>query len=120
MSADVDALRQTDIFAGVADEHLAALANRVQHRVYEPEATIFAENDPGDAVFVIASGGVRLSKDTATNRKITLALLGEGDTFGELALFDSAPRSATAVAVEHTVCLYLTRPDRSGGGEAGR
>jgi CRP/FNR family transcriptional regulator, cyclic AMP receptor protein len=111
MQAEFDALRRTDIFAGVPDEHLETLANRAQHRIHDLDAIIFRAGDPGDALYVITEGEVRLSVHTATHRDITLANLGPGDTFGELSLLDSAPRSATAKATAPTRCLVLKRQD---------
>jgi len=111
MQSDLDALRRTSIFADLPEEHLATLAMRVQHRVYDTGAEIFKEGDPGDALFVIQSGEVKLGELSATRQEIILATVGEGDMFGDLALLDGVPRSATAVAKEPTRCLVVRRDD---------
>lgn len=111
MQAEFDTLRRTDVFAEVPDEHLTALVQRAQHRIYDPDTVIFRAGDPGDALYVITSGEVRLVVTTPTRQDITLATLGEGDTYGELSLLDNAPRSATAKATEDTRCLMLSRKD---------
>ena len=66
-------------------------------RAYDPRQEIFREGDPGDVMYVVKSGRVEILKDAASG-PLSLAALGEGEFFGEMALVDRSPRSATAVA----------------------
>ncbi len=68
---------------------------------YEEGDVIFEEGSHGTAVYVLSSGKVEISK-TAHGKRIVLEILGPGDIFGEMSFIDPAPRSATAIAIEHT------------------
>ena len=77
-------------------------------RNYEDEEVVFREGEQGAAMYVIQSGGVRLTKETAAGEYV-LATLEEGEIFGEMALFDRKPRSATATATGPTRILTVDR-----------
>ena len=105
-----DALRASGLF-GVADEQaIAALVRVLRVRRFRRGETIFHQGDPGDALFVLASGSVKvvLPSDEGAEPAI-VAILGAGEFFGELAILDGAPHSATIVAVEATETLVLHR-----------
>ncbi len=72
---------------------------------------IFDEGDLGDEVYLVTEGAVEIRRGTRSDNPRTLARLGKGDFFGELALFDSAPRMATVLAVEPTVCNIISREE---------
>ncbi|MFN2114510.1 MAG: Crp/Fnr family transcriptional regulator [Anaerolineae bacterium] len=111
MQSDVDALRSTDLFAELPEQHLSRLALLVQHRAYERGDLIFDEGDPGNALFVVETGEVRIAKAIGDDQSLTLAVLGPGQAFGELALLDGKRRSASATALEPTKCLVVYRDD---------
>lgn len=67
---------------------------------------IFREGDPGEEMFIIHRGKVNITKQTGEGEKV-LVTLGDGDFFGEMAIIDKAPRSASAVAAVETVCIAL-------------
>lgn len=75
-------------------------------KVYTPGQYIFREGDPGEEMFIINRGKVSITKRTDEGEK-TLVTLSAGDFFGEMAVIDKAPRSASAIAVEDTVCIVL-------------
>ena len=77
-------------------------------RVYAHEEVICREGEIGDVMYVIQSGKVMISKQSATGQ-LTLATLGSGDFFGEMALFDKLPRSATAMALGEARVLSIDR-----------
>ena len=77
-------------------------------RVYPQNAVIFSEGESGDEVFVIKSGSVKITKK-AENGEILLAILPSGNIFGEMALLDSAPRTATATAREECQLMVLNQ-----------
>ena len=72
---------------------------------------MFHEGDPGDALYVIEAGKIKLARRAADGRENLLAILGPGEMFGELSLFDPGPRVATAVAVSPVRLQSLTRED---------
>ncbi len=75
-------------------------------RTYAPGQYIFKEGDPGDEMFIIHSGAVKITKKTDEGEK-TLVVLTSGDFFGEMAVIDHEPRSASAIAEKETVCIAL-------------
>ena len=79
-----------------------------QHvRFFDQAAVIFKENDDGNEMFIIIQGLVEIRKSTGANSSKILATLQKGDMFGEMAIIEKQPRSATAVAVQPTKVLVL-------------
>jgi len=111
MQSDLDALQRTLFFKDLPAEHLARLAMHVQHRHYETGHTVFKAGDPGNALFLITTGEVKITVKSPTNRDITLALLGPDDAFGEMSILDDSRRSATATATAPTDLLVVYRDD---------
>jgi CRP/FNR family cyclic AMP-dependent transcriptional regulator len=105
----VQLLRQVSIFAELSLETVADLAKRVWQKTAEPGSVIVSHEDAGDALFVIASGKVKVVLYGETGREIILSILRAGDFFGEMALLDKQPRSANVVAVEESLLLGLDR-----------
>jgi CRP-like cAMP-binding protein len=105
-----EALRACGLF-GVADEQaIERIVSVLRIRRFRRGETVFHQGDPGDALFVVATGSVKvvLPSDEAAEAAI-VAILGAGEFFGELAILDGAPHSATIVAVEPTETLVLHR-----------
>lgn len=111
MSLEVDALRRTDVFGALDDSALEMLARRMRRRRYDAGAVVFAKGDPGTGLLVLTEGEIKISVETATGEEIILNLLRPGEAFGELALLDGLPRSATAVALSDSQVLTLQRED---------
>ncbi|MCI0581541.1 MAG: Crp/Fnr family transcriptional regulator [Chloroflexi bacterium] len=106
----LEALRQCRLFARLDEARLSPLAASLRSRRYRPGETIFHQDDPGDALHVVAAGAVKIVLPSAEDEEpAIIATLHRGDFFGELALFDDAPRSATAVAIGATETLVLRR-----------
>lgn len=105
-----DALAACRLFAGLDERTLALLTAALRSRRYRRDEVIFHVDDPGDSLYVVASGSVKitLSADDGTEPAI-LTTIGRGGFFGELALLDGAPRSATAVAMDPVETLVLRR-----------
>ena len=101
------ALRKCYLFAGLAPESLAPLAQASSIQVIEPHTDIFAAGDPVDGLRVVISGQVRLWIADRDGRELTLHFAEPGDSFGEIALLDNLPRTAAATASETTRCLML-------------
>jgi CRP-like cAMP-binding protein len=105
----VQLLRQVSIFKDLDQETLTDLSRRVFQRQVEAGSVIVSQEEPGDALFVIASGKVKVVLYGETGREIILSMLSAGDFFGEMSLLDRQPRSANVVAVEDSVLFGLDR-----------
>ena len=99
------------LLARLPDDDLKALAARGRVRRFNAGSTIFHEGDPGDAIYVVVDGRIRMSRLSGSGTEATLALIGPGDCTGELALFDGRPRSATATAMQATRTFIVSRED---------
>lgn len=107
----IDALMQVPFFTTLGKEEAQALAQRLVVRRFGVDQIIFHHGDPGGLLYIITSGKVKISHSLPDGQEALLAILGIGDFFGELALLDDAPRSATAEAMETTETLTLHRDD---------
>jgi HEAT repeat protein len=96
------ALRAAPVFAKLRGEDLAVLARVAEIEVFEPGQTVFTEGEMGDALYVVVRGSVDIRHEGRT-----LATLGKGEAFGEMAVLDAQPRSATAVAAQRAECLRI-------------
>jgi CRP/FNR family cyclic AMP-dependent transcriptional regulator len=105
------ALRQVPLFAELPPERIQELAQMVRRRTYHRGETIFHKGDPGSGLYILTGGQVKIVLPSETGEEALLAVLEAGDFFGELALFDGLPRSATVVAVQNAEVLVLHRDD---------
>ena len=99
-------LKSVDLFRGLRGEELATIAEIAEEQPFSAGEAVFAEGEPGDALYLVIEGAVRVHK---ANRQ--LALLGERDVFGEMAVLDAEPRNASASVVKDTVLLKIVRDD---------
>jgi CRP/FNR family transcriptional regulator, cyclic AMP receptor protein len=97
-------IRGVPIFQELRDDFLVRLASIMEQQAYKANYTIFAQGEQGQALYIVASGRVRVH--TATQE---LAQFEQGKCFGEMSLFDSEPRSASVSTLEPTECLVLTQ-----------
>src|SRR3954454_23373682 len=104
-----DALAAVPLFGGLDEEGLESLVRGMRIRRFRRAETVFHLGDPGDALFIVISGSIKITLPADTGEEAILATLRPGDFFGELALLDGAPRSATAVAIEPTETYILAR-----------
>ena len=108
---DDDVVRQAPLFAALDDEAAEALRSTMT-RVEVPRGeAIFHEGDPGDRLYVIVEGKIKLGRASGDGRENLLAVLGPGEMFGELSLFDPGPRNAAGTAVADTVLLGVGSDD---------
>ena len=105
------ALAQLPLFAALDDDAAAALNAAMSTRSLVRGHVVFHEGDPGDRLFVVLDGKVKISRSAADGRENLLAVLGPGEMFGELSLFDPGPRTATATAVTDSRLASLDHID---------
>ncbi len=105
-SSYVSHLKNVPIFRDLPAASLESIARSMRERTYEPGAVIVKQGDPGVGFFLITEGRVEVSHGDHTIRD-----LGPGEFFGEMALMEERPRSATVTARERTACLQLVRWD---------
>jgi CRP-like cAMP-binding protein len=96
---------------GFSDEELDELANFCEIREMSESTTVFIENMPGESLFLIKSGTIRISKMFAEGDEKTLVVLGPEDIFGEMAVIDGLPRSATARVAEDAELISVKKKD---------
>jgi CRP-like cAMP-binding protein len=104
-------LNQIAVLHGMDQDALDRLASVLEQRDYADGQTVFGEGDPGDSMYFIIKGCVRIEKRAQASTAVhkTLAVLECGDYFGEMALLDQKPRSASAVAVGGATVLRLSK-----------
>ncbi len=96
---NTEVLREAPLFSGLDDDAAEALsASMVENHVMRGDV-LFREGDEGDRLYVVTEGKVKLGRTSADGRENLLAILGPGQMFGELSLFDPGPRSATVTAI---------------------
>jgi CRP/FNR family transcriptional regulator, cyclic AMP receptor protein len=99
-------LKSIDLFSQIPGEDLAAVAQIASEDTRDPGDEIFSEGESGDALYLVIDGRVRVHK---VDRVI--AELGERECFGEMALLDAAPRSASVTSITPTTLLKIARED---------
>ncbi|MEP7215543.1 MAG: Crp/Fnr family transcriptional regulator [Anaerolineaceae bacterium] len=104
-------IRDLPLLARLGEADLQALASRGVLRRFAAGSVIFREGDPGDALHVVVEGEVRITVLSGSGNVATVANVTTGDCFGEFALLDGRPRSATTTAVSATRTFVVTRPD---------
>lgn len=113
MSPYVELLQKVSLFHNVDVEELDRLASLLTPREVVKDAHIVRQSEPGDSMFVIARGRVKVVLFGDNGREVILTILKAGEFFGEMALLDDMPRSANVVAQEDSTVLVLKRADFS-------
>ncbi len=98
-------------FGGLDDDSLGLFKDRFERRLLNPGDHVFSEGDSATHAYIVDSGNVQIVRNDPELGEVTLATLGRGDLFGELALVDDTPRSATATALTHVELIALSRDD---------
>jgi CRP/FNR family transcriptional regulator, cyclic AMP receptor protein len=102
-----DVLSRAPLFSALDDDAAAALRASMNDVTLPRGETLFREGDSGDCLYVITDGKIKLGRAATDGRENILAILGPGEMFGELSLFDPKPRTATAVAVVDSTLMSL-------------
>lgn len=98
-------------FSGMGPAALEAISDLCVTRSLSTGEVLFFKGDPGDALYAVRRGQIRIDTGTEAGRRLTLNLLGGGDVFGEVALLDGQPRTADAIATEPTELFMVRRRD---------
>ena len=104
-------LRDVPLFSKVRDEDIARIADAARERLYPKNSVIVFEDDPGEAMYVVVTGSVKVVLTSDDGREVILATLAAGEFFGEMSLIDDEPRSAHVIAMEDSRLLVLRRED---------
>ena len=106
-----DFLSTVPLFSGLTREDLARFAELTRERTYPKGSVILFENDPGDSLFIVRAGRVKVVLIGEDGREVILSILSVGAHFGELSLIDEQPRSAHVIAMDDAQLLVLRRED---------
>ena len=105
-----DALRRTTIFRRLSGEDRQRLAAIASLREFGKGDALFREGDASDFLFTLITGRVKILKTTARGTDVIIEILSPGDPVGAVAVYESTPYPASAVATEPTTCLLVPRP----------
>lgn len=97
------------LFDGLKDSELNWIAARAHRRLFNAGASIITAEQPGEAVYVILHGTVKIHIEQTDGRDVVLSIIGAGDTLGEMSLIDSAGRSASAITLEDSLLLWMDK-----------
>jgi CRP/FNR family transcriptional regulator, cyclic AMP receptor protein len=103
-----DVLRRTPLFATLDQDAAASLRASMNEIELARGEVLFQEGDPGDSLYVVLRGKIKLGRTSGDGRENLVAVLGPGEMFGELSLFDPGPRSAGATALVDSTLLGLS------------
>ncbi len=107
--ADAEALARVPLFEGVPRSELARLLEHLHETRFPAAASVMVADQPGEAVYVILSGSVKVHAMRPDGTEVVLAVLGAGEVLGEMSAADSLGRSAGVVALEETTLLWIDR-----------
>jgi len=108
---DTALIRQAAIFADLDEDEIERIAEICSEQRFARGQTVFKEGDPGNRLFIIAKGDVRVSRQVPGSGEEALAVLKPGACFGEMSVFDRSERSTDAIANTECTLLTITRSD---------
>jgi CRP-like cAMP-binding protein len=108
---DLSLIKKSAIFADLEDDELERVAEICNEQQFKFGKTIFKEDEPGNRLFIIAEGEVRISRNVPGSGEEALAVLKSGSCFGEMAVIDRSSRSTDAIANTDCTLLTITRSD---------
>lgn len=109
MSNYKEFLKQVPIFSDLNEESLTLVANSGVLQSFKKDSVILSEEEAGNALFVIASGKVKIVRSDSDDKEVILAILNESDFFGEMALLDGFNRSANVIAMQDSKLFIIQR-----------
>src|ERR1041384_4188784 len=106
---DAETLTRIPLFAGVDTPVLEAINNRLRKHTFQAGSNVITAETPGEAVYIILNGTVKIKVDQADGKEVIIAILGTGALVGELSVIDSIGRSADVLTQEESTLLWLDR-----------
>jgi CRP/FNR family cyclic AMP-dependent transcriptional regulator len=111
MTCKAEDLRQIPLFALLDDDEMAVLAAQVEIKKFAARQRIYKIGEPGRHAYVMVSGAVRVTTVDEDHQEVLVDSPGRGDFFGFASMLDDTPHQTTALAMEETVCLEVSRDD---------
>lgn len=108
---DTALLKKARIFADLEDDELERIAEICKEQRFKSAKTLFNEGDPGNRLYIITEGEVRISRNVPGSGEEALTVLKSGACFGEMAVFDRSERSTDAIANTDCTLITISRPD---------
>jgi CRP/FNR family cyclic AMP-dependent transcriptional regulator len=102
-------LADIQLFEGLTPDQLDWVAQRAHRRVFSAGTNVLTIEQPGEAVYIILHGTVKIHVEQGDGRDVILAILGAGDLLGEMSLIDSIGRSASALTLENSLMLWMDK-----------
>ena len=109
--ANIELMRELPVFESLTTGELVQIERVLHERHYTPGEVVFNEGEPGAGLYLIKKGEISIRKKISGSDDLQLALIPERGFFGELALLDEIPRSASAVAVTQSILYGFSKPD---------
>jgi CRP/FNR family cyclic AMP-dependent transcriptional regulator len=106
---DEQVLARAGIFQGVPPTTISAVTKHLRRTEFPPGRTILAQGEPGDYLYIIIAGRVKIGRRTADDSENLLTIMGPSDMFGELSIFDPGPRTLSATAITHVCAVTMDR-----------
>lgn len=104
-----EVLARAGIFQGVSPDAVAALVRQLEPVTFRRTEVVFSEGEPGDTLFIITAGKVKIGRKSVDGRESLITLMGPSDMFGELAIFDPGPRTSTVTALTEVKAVMMSR-----------
>ena len=111
MKSNNDFLQYVPIFSELKDDTLEQIATIGIKKIFKKDSVVLLEHETGSALFVISNGKVKISRVSDDGKEVILAILGESDFFGEMAILDGLTRSANVTATEDSEIFIIQRND---------
>ena len=106
---DAKTLRQIPLFAGLADDQIEFINSKLRKHTFSAGTNVITFETPGEVIYIIHSGTVKIKVDQADGKEVIVALLGAGEIVGELSVIDNDSRSADVMTQEDSVLFWMDR-----------
>lgn len=107
LCSDPNVIKDLSLFRGLSPKHLTWLAERLHYKTFPSGTNVMTAEQPGEVVYFVLNGTIKIHIEQAGGEDVILAILGRGDTVGEMSLIDSAGRSASVLTLEDTTLLWM-------------